>query len=369
MTFNLPREYKNDWNIWSDNILDRIEFSDCNNSVKGYCTINKTTEECIDSCKAEDCYYGYNITLSNNKRICANIAHKSKNDNPTYRLIPKDSIDELKNVKIDTFINKHIFPFPPNNGKKIFFKDLCILENTNTSMSINISDFSSITSGVINTPIKMSKNDRKEVCILPSKPIPYLDKFTTVTYGDRISLHIPNTTLFMKALSNSVLNWGTAVMSHYMDEYAIILESLTKKNGEQISYGDTFLIKMLGGYVIYNIISNTLEITNFNKEKAIKHNGTFKFNSNREAYYCENNTCKSISIDKISHDKKYNDLTTYRNKNCWNLCNKNSQPKMSSVTSIKDVTTKSNDKINYIYLYLITIIILLIIINIFLKYF
>jgi len=369
MTFNLPKEYNNKWYIWNDKILDNLEFSDCNNSIKGYCTKNKTTKECIDSCKGNDCSYGYNVTLSNKERICANIANKGNNTNPIYRLVPKDSIDGLKNVKIDTFINKDVFPYPPNNGLKVFFQDLCNLENVKTSKVLDLNNLINKDYGVSNTKITLSKKCKHELQIIPDKPKPFLSDSTIVTFGETISLNLPSSILFMKALSDSILYWSSASISYNNEAYVLVLESLTKKDGEQINYGDEFLIKVLDCYVVYDEINNLLELTNFNKEKAINNNGVFRLKTNRKGYYCEDNICKNDSIHNLSQsDKKI-----YRNKDCWNLCKKPTIEKKiqdddKSLHELNVVSHKDVGKFNYKYL-LIGIIIGLIIIIIILKYF
>lgn len=366
MTINLPKEYNNKWYIWNDKVLDNLEFSDCNDSIKGYCIKNKTTKECIDSCKGNDCSYGYNITLSNKERICANIANKGNNTNPIYRLIPKDSVKGLKNVKIDTFINKDVFPYPPNNGLKVFFQDLCNLQNINTS---KVLDLNNIINKDSNTKVRLSKKCKNELQIISNKLKTFFSESTIVTFGENLEINLPSSILFIKALSNSILYWSSATISYNDDAYTLVLESLTKKDGEHINYGDEFLIKVLDCYVVYDEINNLLYITNFNKEKAIKNNGVFRLITNRKGYYCEDNICKNDRVNSLSEsDKKI-----YRDKDCWNMCKnpiiKNkSLHDDKSLHELKVVSQKNGGKFNYIYL-LIGIITVLIIVVIVLKYF
>ena len=353
MTLNLPYDYKNKWNIWKNSILEHIDFSDCNNSTKGYCTINKTTKECIDSCQ-KDCSFGYNITLSNGEKICANIKN-SKNTNPIYRLIPKETFPYLKNVKIDTFIKKDKYPFPPLEGKLVFYNDLLTIQNVKTRMILDIKNPIEYTNNDI--PVTMANHKTNPVIILPLYDIPFLSQFTNVVFGDKISLNIPKTILFSMIKSNSLLHWKTKSYTGQKQEQEIILESLDNKK-RNIIYGDEFLIKILDSYIIYNENNNLLESTNYTRENVINNNGVFKFITEQEVYYCDNNQCKTIKKEKLSNDGKYNKKNTYKSKNCWGLCND------KNLKSLGINNNNNNNNNNYTIIYMIIGMVLAIILTI-----
>lgn len=158
--------------------------------------------------------------------------------------------------------------------------------------------------------------------------------------------------------SNSLLHWKTKSYTGQKQEQEIILESLDNKK-RNIIYGDEFLIKILDSYIIYNENNNLLESTNYTRENVINNNGVFKFITEQEVYYCDNNQCKTIKKEKLSNDGKYNKKNTYKSKNCWGLCN----DKNLKSLGINNNNNNNNNN-NYTIIYMIIGMVLAIILTI-----
>ena len=301
MNLTQPKIYDNKWYVWKNAIMQRLEFTDCNNTTKGYCTKNKTTEECMDTCK-EDCNLGYNITLSDGQKICANIKEsKYQHINPYYQLTTKDTYPYLKNVEIETFVRKDAYKFPPLEGKNVFFNDLLFIHNVGINKNININPPNEYKNKDI--IVTFSENNTNPILIIPLNAIPFLSQFISVFYGAKISFNIPTTTLFLRIKSNGLLHWVITAGTYKNDDHTIELEPVSKdiKIGDVVKYDEEFLIKILDSYIVYNSNLDLLEISNKSKDEVLANkNNIFKFTTNMEVNYCDSGDCKKVPISNLS---------------------------------------------------------------------
>tara|TARA_Y100000389_G_scaffold204144_1_gene255216 strand:+ start:845 stop:1939 length:1095 start_codon:yes stop_codon:yes gene_type:complete len=362
MNLTQPKTYDNKWYVWKNAIMKRLEFTDCNNTTAGYCTKNKTTEECMDTCK-EGCSLGYNITLSNGERICANIKEsKYQHINPYYQLTSKDTYPYLKNVEIETFVKKDAYKFPPLEGKNVFFDDLLFIHNVGINKNINIKPSNEYKNKDIN--VTFSENKTNPILIIPLDDIPFLSQFISVYYGAKISFNIPSTILFLRIKPNGLVHWVITAGTYQNDDYAVELEPVSKdiKIGDAVKYDQEFLIKILDSYIVYNSNLDLLEISNKSKDQVLANkNNIFKFTTNMDVNYCESGECKKVPISNLSEYGKYKNKDTYRNVNCWDICGKTKNKQYLSKQSSNTSSSK-----NYKYL-IIGIVISVVLTILFLK--
>jgi len=271
------------WKIFPDAISGFINMSDCDDTINGICLTNKTFKECMDISENS----GYYLTLDNGNTICVPLSSPPYL-NPVYKIQSKDDFKELKNVKVDFFINTDIYKFPPDLANVVFYRDI----------------FSVIT--------EKNKGDKDIQFIHSIDTAGEASKFIPVKYGDILLLSIYGTSLFASIDKNNNLIWDATNNTTF--------KIIGKKTGEFLTYSDTFSLETqnVNKYTIENI---TLE-------------------SKMVGYYCENNKCKSINIkdmEKRGNGGRYKGLIISRHEKCWLTCNKSSKIKTFTVLIILSI--------------------------------
>lgn len=357
----LPEKYKNKWYIWKDTVLDFIEIADCADTQNGICLSGKNLYECIDECNS-GCSAGYHIEFNSGKTICVPIRtdiHPKLN--PVYRLRKKILYPELKNVKISTFVDTNVFPFPPNLSNSVFYRDILSIENIDTSKLVDTRlkvEFDNQIYLDDNHGIYEDNNDKNLIQVVQSQSSAIqVNNYYPVCYGDHIQFCIPNTSFFIKESEYGKLKWEFLLeILHGNDmEFQIVPIDSNHKIGDIITYGDVFAIEYSNTSIvsvnpeyqylelIYDNLSDILK----NKNKNIK----FKFVSKMNGYYCDNNVCKDIPIKDIEKSGKsgiYKGVPVSRHPGCWGLCDK----KLLENNYVKN---NNKSKIKLLYLIIITL--------------
>lgn len=350
-----PWQYKNKWVIWPETVLDAIYISNCKDTIKGICETRKSVKDCIDNCDLS-CALGYHIEFENGKTISACI----RTDiypylNPIHRLKRKELYPELSNVKISTFINTDIFPFPPEEANVVFFKDI-----------LNISDVengSFVKAGNQQNSVYLGKDSNHNLqflqAIISSEQIA---KYIPVHYGSPIQISTPETSLLLSVTHENKLSWKSISRLIYTKETTFKLLPLTpaKKIGDDVTYGDIFAITYDDGRSFVGVDQDQLTLVT-DKKLLCK----FSLNSKMTGYYCDGRECKPVDIKDMEISGKmgrYKGVTVGRDPNCWGVCK---YLKLGTNSMMPLSSTEPSSKRSYIvilsmiFLFILSIIIIL----------
>jgi hypothetical protein len=337
-----PYKYSKDWTIWPNTILNKMEMSDCNDTIDGVCLKNKTLDECIDRCTG-DCGAGIYFKFYNGESICIPLRTALyPNFNPIYRLRKQEYYD-IKDVNVSVFVNTKLFPNPPDLGNAVLYFDIITMQD---------GDGGTITNNYIDNGdnlITVTKNFSGNIQITPQiHATGSLEDNIPLTYGDKINIFIPGTNLTATNKGNN-LSWTiipetvanieqgiTQYLNTIYSKYYMILPvtGSTKKIGDVVTNKSPFVLKYngLGKYNGYINVNSHGQLVIEDQQKS-----TFSIISKMVGYYCDNTTCNKISLEDITPSSgtggKYKDSSgewtpIYRHKGCWNRCAK----KKSTVT-------------------------------------
>lgn len=324
-TLPKPWVYKEKWLIWPKVVLDFVDIIGCNDTINGICTIGKSITECLDTC-VKGCAAGYHIQFSNGESICVPILTSlHPHLNPVYRLRNQNIYPNLSNVTVSTFINTKVFPFPPNYGNAVFYRDIL-------SISLVSDPLTTIgTSTTENSDIYIEKNHNDNIqLVLAEKIVEKIAYYVPVQYGDNIVLLIPGTSLIATVDINSGdLSWKAAytTVSLPNSTFTILPAKPGKKPGDVVAYGDPIILSYQDTdmFLVKNPVYNNITIEYENLSNIIKNpNALFTLQSKMTGWYCQNNMCKSVPIKNITKNGvsgTYNGAIVDRNNACWGTCN------------------------------------------------
>lgn len=352
-----PWQYNNKWLVWPETIFDSIETMDCDRALNGICLSGKTLEKCIEECK-NGCAYGYHIQFENGQSICAPIqTSKYTYKNPVHRLRNKSIYNPiLNNVKVSSFINTDIFPFPPEEANAVFYNDTLAMKDYKTGYTI----------GTKEDKIYLDKDKNVNIQIIPAQiSDSKVLKYQPIHYGDNIQILIPGTSLFAResnSIENSLIWESSSGMFHGNDmSFRILPIGSKRKIGDILTYDDIFKIQYTdGSLVIVNPNYNYLELK-YIQPKNETYNYKFQFVSKMIGYYCDGKDSKPIpikDIETLGKAGRYKGVTVGRDKECWGVCDYLIIGTNQTVPYSKSPPSKHN------YTYIILSIIFLIILSI-----
>lgn len=329
-TTDIPKPwiYKNKWMIWSETILDNIKIADCKDTVNGICLSGKTVQQCIDECVGE-CAAGYHVQFRNGNTICVPIRTSIHPYlNPVYRLRNQTIYPELKEVKVSTFVNTNIFPFPPDYANVVFYRDVLTIKETVYNTTIGTETAKIENRGMIYLGLRVDNN----IELLPTQQTAtQVSQHIPLRYGEPFHISVPNTSLLavMSITLAPALEWNSTSGMFYGNDTSFRIMPIddSKRVGDIVSYDDKFAILYADDSVVvvdsnYNYLTteyNSLENI-LNEKKAIC---TFQFISKMMGYYCDGSKCKSVPIKDIQTfgtSGRYNGMIVGRNIGCWGLC-------------------------------------------------
>jgi hypothetical protein len=327
-----PWKYKNKWLIWPDTVLNNLDISDCDDTIGGICLTGKTLEQCINECTGE-CAAGY-LIQHDNQNICVPIRTNKRPDmkrgkgirrfNPAYRLRNKSIYSpEFDNVKVSTFINSDIYPFPPHHGNAVFFNDILTLKDVMNGLTIGTGkakiegkDYIYMTSAKEDN-IQIIPGDISSSKLMQYKP---------VLYGEPIQFSVPGTSLIARKnsdMSSRAIIWEAGTGTFHSDDLAfrLIPSKQSKKSiGDIVTYDDVFEIKYTS--VSLGVVVNTdydfLELRYHPLQHEKDH--IFQFISKMTGYYCDGKECKSVPIKNIDSSGKYKGKNVQRSPICFGTC-------------------------------------------------
>ena len=365
------------WLIFPNTTVSDINTMDCNDTMSGECYNNKSIDQCIQACeKSPECDFGYFISTKSHKEknICVPLRDSNIHSNPIYRVRKQSIYPELNNTTSTVFINKHKYPFPPEDANVFFYMDKFIIYNVETKSYLET--LSQIDGNKDNNnPVSFDEKGNLFVQAI-TVPLNLASgvQYVPVRYGDPLIFNIPKTTLVMTSFDTE-MRWDESSL-HVSNEssYTIVPVMEGKNNGDIILYSDHFAIKM--GILIFGINHTSesnierLYYKSYKDARLKNENVTFKFIPKMKGWYCNNDAkCTEIPLEQMQLDEKsigrYEGLAIGRNPGCWGVCKYKiaNQPRLQPL----DVYTTHKPKpasINIIWFIILPIIILLIIMTI-----
>ena len=323
-----PWNYKEKWLVWPKTVLNFIEVAGCNDTIDGMCLKNQTVEQCIDQC-VRGCGAGYHIQFDNGDSICVPLyTDLHPHLNPAYRLRKQDLYPNLDHVKISTFIDTTKFPFPPNYGNAVFFRDILsiYLAHSEQNMEISSENPDGTTSNIY---MGTSQGNNLQL-VLSEKTVEKFSYYMPVQYGSKLVIVIPGTTLAATVDPDSqALQWKP---SHAMADIpsatftVLPVDDNSHKIGDVLAYGDKFILQFQESsmFVVKDRSYGFLKIVYQDKNETVSDpNSVFKCESKMIGSYCEDGQCKPVpirNIDRIGTAGRYKNTDVYRNGECWGIC-------------------------------------------------
>ena len=371
-----PLVKEKNWMIFPNATLSQINTKDCNNTIEGECYNDKTFDQCIQSCKdSPECNFGYyisNIQGSNN--ICVPLRELNIDSNPVYRLRTQNIYSEMDGTDSKVFIDKTIYPFPPEQANIVFFMDNFLIQNTETKKFLETSPISHEEFDQMSTPVSFEENGDLIVQALQIPPdLSAGTQYVSIKYGNPIAFNIPNTTLVMRPNpSDNTMEWISR--SYVLSEHdAFYLKPLTpgREMGDEVRYSDIFSIHSNVSIITIDKGSSIerLYYESHSKAKDKGANATFRFIPKMKGWYCDKDAqCKEIPLEKMVINDKgigtYNGVAIVRNPGCWGVCKykvKN-QPHLKPLEEYKEDDGKRSFNAWYIIIPAILILVVVVVV-------
>ncbi len=231
-----PHKVGKNWLVWDNTILQDLDVSDCNDTLKGVCLKNLSLEDCMAQC-TQGCGAGYHITLPGGDTICAPLRTETQfTINPVFRLRPQSIYPQLgaRGIGIRTFLNKKIFQWPPQAGNKVFYTDsLEIGTPLGSKMGESpIGDITATEGGVL-------------IRLHPSViSAPRLEEYQPLRWGDSVIVSQEGTSLVARA-NGRTLQWKKtflAINNLSLTKFRIFPEG-PEKIGDVVEYNKKFILR------------------------------------------------------------------------------------------------------------------------------
>ena len=322
---NKPWVYGN-WNVFDDVILNDIELSSCDNTINGFCENTESLEKCIKICEEaplKNCNYGYFIETPY-KNYCAPLIKKMDVEYPYQRLRKKDYYKELDHVNTNFFANKNTHKFPVFSPNMIFYRDNFVISHNKSSLSISSTSLENLEEKVTFTD---DKSLFLNVTIIPKKiDRSNLDIYKAVRSGDEFIFNIPNTSFLLHKLEDDIFIWKVGLDKKNFKNNKVVIECLDKKVGDILTYDDKICFSIDGNFLDFE--KNIGLFLNKTKNPD-KQNLFFSLIPKVEVYYCDNNKCNKLVLDKATEVKGveayYNGIRLYRYF-CKSFCGNENKP-------------------------------------------
>lgn len=324
MSYSLSKPYKyKDWLVFKDSTFVDLNLSDCNDTVDGICRDDLSLKECVDYARTKDGSLSGYFIEGHGKRICVPLLTTIHKDlNPAYRLRRKDFYPQLKDYQSFAFFNHKDYPYPPELANTVFYEDYFIVENIESGLTIELPKDEKLDI----SHIGLSDKNSLHIQLLPFRGtlstsqmyIPVEDKIPVL-------VNIPGTSLVLiqNEGNTKTLGWGarSIVTPQLNDTFKI-----HSVNGHSpLYYGDELYITYLDHFLVCVDEHDRLALIHSDyasaKDKELK--VTFRFTPKVQAYYCDGQKCKGVSLEeteRIGNRAEYKGVTVARNPECWGAC-------------------------------------------------
>ena len=312
-----PYRYKH-WLIWPRTVLGQMDISDCDDTIGGVCLKGKTIQECIDECVG-DCAAGLHAEFKDGETICVPIRtalHPSVN--PAFRMRRQDAKSTQSGLNKDgvtmsVFINIDVWPFPPDLGNTVFYRDIVSLRSATKDLALETKNVLAHGKG----PLRMGKGAVSHIRLdLVGQTSSAISEMAPVIYGDPILLVIPGTSFMGTAstLAGQGFLWQSILGTFEGSNFTFMLIPLDKGRtfGEYVTYGDKFALAFGGTGIIevdengyFDLRPSSLLPSLTNKKYApdfsvVPDSARFTFTSHMTVYYCDEGECKPVPQQDIT---------------------------------------------------------------------
>lgn len=327
--YDLEKPYrKGKWIIFPNATVNKINLSDCNDTVTGTCLNTDTIDECMNFCDKHAkspgsarafCNAGYFIKTKRGN-YCVPVREFDEPSVPYHRLRNRSFYPETADLDTQVYIDSEKFPYPPDKANAIFYTDHFIMTNNLTGLSIG-----SDADGNILQKVTFTKDSPIHIQLLPKNLSQNFRKLNEIVRnGDEVVLNIPDTAMVMRNIDNTVV-WSLSASGSNIPQNTFRIFAKNKPLKVPLSFDDDIYFSFSKNAVVHN--NTTSEINIIYKQPAeavIDENVLFKFIPEIKVYYCENNTCKGISLSNTTTNDisaKYNGNPVSRMPGCIGLCN------------------------------------------------
>lgn len=294
----------------------------CPASIKSVCFDydEKSLEECQKLCADdESCNAGYYINFKNGKKVCVPLRTSVYPDaNPAFNFFPSYEFENTIDASVNVFL-KGDFSYPPTDSAAVYYKDILRLttykskmtiETDNSEEDIRMGDFGQVDQMIYN-----------EITFFNS-PLELI-----VRYGDDIQLEEVKSNLSMRHEKDNI-KWSVGSNSVTLDpeRFIIMPADKTKKVGDKIIYGDSFVIQtLLNEKIGMDKQTRKLQLV---KDDLSKYEIVFTFQPRNTYYYCKDYKCyetetdaiDSFVVDSTRNNYMWNGNLIFRNKVCSLIC-------------------------------------------------
>jgi hypothetical protein len=321
-TLRKPWVYKDKWFVWPDSVFDVMDVESCSDTISGVCGTHATVEDCIEAC-TEGCGAGYHVEFDDGSTVCVPI----RTDihplvSPIQRLKPKSVFPRLSKVAVSSFVNKEIFPFPPDTANAVFFKDILNLSSGTLQLSAGVR---------AGEPLIFEDKVGSNLQLVPVNSINVkIARDMPLTYGTMFDISVPGTALAADITANSPgFTWKSVAhsISDTHSGFHLIPLDHGNKEGDIVSYGDEFSLKY-GSSSTYVTRKSTGVLESSQKDlRTLQEDhdldAVFSLKSRMIGYYCSSGECKSVPISETSPTgagARYGDAIVGRTPGCWGTC-------------------------------------------------
>ena len=336
----------------------------------------------------DKCVFGYHIKTAEGKHITVPLylyPGDNRLYNPLYDIVSKYTSKRLSSCETEVFALIPDVEFPPLPGNAIKYQDTLFFHSVDRNLNISNEGVDTIASVYAST----FRETLTSLCRVTlgthyfmyghTKPNPWWNISGDISADPLSSLGLrygrpfrienaqwPNF-LLASDMSMALYNNPTEKVKKQLDitrakgttiwkwflirglptgQTSIIALPQAKGNGEVITYNDHFyLVKIATAQLIAvndegqlfdsSVVINPPDwfaLSPQERAQLIKSNlgvgtGLFSFKPvNVKSTYCDNGTCKSVDVSKVSSSGTYKGNVAYRSQHCWGLCESENKP-------------------------------------------
>lgn len=317
----------NKYLIFPDTTIDKIQFSDCNDTIEGICYNDKSLDECIELCeKSNKCGIGQYITTYE-KNYCVPLKSDLYPDMYfTRKMRNKNIYPELNNADSKIFINTKKYKFPPDHSNTIFCYDEMQIKCNNLYMGLND----------IEPPdtIYRKNGDFQNIQLIEyGISESNLLKYIPIKYNHKYNIRLSNTSyILIKNQYTNELEWKNKILDTESPGITFSIKQYEINKKDDVLYYKTkfylYFNEINLCYINNNGIFKTTtksieQLIESEDENINESNILFEFIPKVDSYYCDNGECKYIELNDTNCEKekcRYKNNIIYRNKGCFNLC-------------------------------------------------
>lgn len=289
-----------DWNVFPNAIFSNLELVDCDKSTTGYCINADTYKDCIKICEQQGAKVGYFIETPDRDNICVPLnVYREKIATPYHRITSRDNYPILKSMNTYVFSK---YPFPPELSNAIFYFD---------SFNLGVGDKKISSSEILTTTLSFTGTPINLEFIPQYPQNTVLDSLIVIRSGDTIAVNIPKTSYLLHVDGDNI-QWLSRANTINTPSNLFKIFGRGREIGDILSYND----KVYFTYNDKSILYSGDKLILSSDKKTL-----FDISPNFLAYYC-NGEVSMTNTDKKDYRAFYKGFPVYRERHCWDLCDK-----------------------------------------------